>query len=229
MLYDRLVNFTQKNSWNYRLRQRRLRMFVSLTAPLPKPVSVLDIGGSAYYWEHLFFDLPGVRPEDYEFTITNISRDQLRTDLEVCGRFRFEVADARAMPQFGDSAFDVVHSNSVIEHVGSIEDQIRMAMEVRRIGKRYFVQTPNFWFPFEPHFKAPVFHWLPRRWRLSLVQWRKFGHMAKAGNLDEAARIVDSAQILDAWEFGMCFPTGIIHRERVFGLTKSLVAVGLGD
>lgn len=101
--------------------------------------------------------------------------------------------------------------------------------KVGHIGKRNFLLERIFCFPFEPLFKAPAFHWLPRRWRLSLVQWRKLGQLSKAENLDEVGRIVDSARILDAWEFGVCFPTGIIHRESVLGLTKLLVAVGIGD
>lgn len=55
------------------------------------------------------------------------------------------------MKQFQDNEFDAVFSNSVIEHVGDYEAQRQMANEIMRVGKRYFVQTPNFYFPIEPH------------------------------------------------------------------------------
>lgn len=229
MIYERFVNFTSVGSVNFRLRQRRLAMFLSLVCYFPRPVRILDIGGSAFYWEHLFFSLPNVRPADYRITITNLVDSELKADESKHGCFTFVVADARGMPEFADNEFDVVHSNSVIEHVGAQEDQILMGSEIRRVASYYFVQTPNFWFPIEPHFKTLFFHWLPRRWRVLLVQHLKLGHLPRGTDREHAERIVDSAQLLDSWDLGVCFPTGTVHRERVLGWTKSLIVVGRGD
>lgn len=70
--------------------------------------------------------------------------------------------DATDLREFGDSSFDVVFSNSVIEHLFTFENQRRMAREVQRVGKAFWVQTPNFWFPMEPHFHVPGWQWMPR-------------------------------------------------------------------
>jgi len=73
---------------------------------------------------------------------------------------RFQEADAEAMP-FPDGAFDVVHSNAVIEHVGGRERQEAFVREAVRVGRRVFVTTPNRWFPIEVHTRLPLVHWLP--------------------------------------------------------------------
>src|SRR5882757_2100604 len=131
-----------------RLRGRRLAGFVEIVDAVlvgQDKVNVLDVGGTTAYW----LDLEPVwhgRP--ITFTLVNLQPEPIADP-----RFRSLVADCRNLDQFADNAFDVVHSNSVIEHVGRWGDMRRMAHEVRRLAPRYFVQTPNFWFPIEPHFR----------------------------------------------------------------------------
>ena len=62
--------------------------------------------------------------------------------------------------RFADREFPIAYSNSVIEHIPK-HLQRAFADEVRRVGERYFVQTPNRWFPIEPHYLVPAWHWLP--------------------------------------------------------------------
>ena len=69
--------------------------------------------------------------------------------------------DATNLSEFPDGSFDVVFSNSVIEHLQTFGNQEAMAREVRRLAPVFWVQTPNFWFPVEPHFLTPAWHWLP--------------------------------------------------------------------
>lgn len=221
--YRKYIDFTNPSSVNYKLRQLRLRLFLDLAAGFERPVNVLDVGGSVFYWRHLFFGMPNVDPADYRITVTNVSESELKKSSGEDG-FNLTVADARAMPQFADGQFDVVHSNSVIEHVGDLGDMLRMGKEVSRIGKAYFVQTPNFWFPIEPHFRAVGFHWLPRSMRLNLVRRWKFGAFSIAKSDAEAELIVDSARLLTRDELEACFPDARIFVERVCGFTKSFVA-----
>ena len=61
--------------------------------------------------------------------------------------FSFVEGDGRNLSNFGDKTFDIAHSNSVLEHVGNWEDMHRFAGEIARVGRKYFVQTPSFWFP----------------------------------------------------------------------------------
>jgi len=129
------------------------------------------------------------------------------------GRRRFVQADAAALP-FGDGAFDIAHSNSVIEHIVDPDARGCCANEVRRVGRRYFVQTPNRWFPIEPHSLLPFVHWLPRAWGAKL--WR-FG---------VGGDPFEQTKLLDARELARLLPDARIVRERFGPLTKSIVAVG---
>ena len=124
-------------------------------------------------------------------------------------------ADGTDLP-FGDREFDVGFSNSVIEHVPP-ELQPAFAAELARVADRYYVQTPNRWFPIEPHYQLPLFQFLPRRVRMALNRRFTLGWQAK-GQWEEIT-------LLGARDLRRLFPDAEIHREKVLGLTKSLVAV----
>jgi 2-polyprenyl-3-methyl-5-hydroxy-6-metoxy-1,4-benzoquinol methylase len=118
--------------------------------------------------------------------------------------------------QFADAEFDVAFSNSVIEHVPPALQQ-SFADEISRVARRYFVQTPNRYFPIEPHYQFPLFQFLPRRIRRALNARFTLGWQAK-GEWEEIT-------LLSARSLRRLFPDAEIKRERVLGLTKSLIAV----
>jgi SAM-dependent methyltransferase len=126
---------------------------------------------------------------------------------------RFVRADGRALP-FAEGEFAIAHSNSVIEHVVDPGDRRRFANELRRVGERYFVQTPSRSFPVEPHALLPLVHLLPRR--LGRRLW-------PLGVSDDP---FEGTRLLGARELRELFPDAVIVRERVGPLTKSLVAAG---
>jgi SAM-dependent methyltransferase len=124
---------------------------------------------------------------------------------------RMVQADATDLP-FADGEFDIAYSNSLIEH---LEPALRprFAAELRRTAGRYFVQTPNHFFPVEPHSLVPGLQFLPlparrRAWRLGV-----------AGDFEDI-------RLLRAAELQRLFPDAILVRERVGPLTKSLVVAG---
>jgi hypothetical protein len=121
--------------------------------------------------------------------------------------------------------FDFAHSNSLIEHVGRWTDMKQCADEIRRVGKSYYVQTPYFWFPLEPHFRVPFFHWLPEQVRARLVMNFKVGYYNRAQSLDQALQDVQSACLLDRAQMQALFPDADVSFERAAGLPKSLMAI----
>ena len=140
-------------------------------------------------------------------------------------RFDFHVGDARALP-YPDNAFDFVHSNSVVEHVGRFADMAAYAREVRRLAPAYYVQTPYYWFPVDPHFyRMPFFHWLPEPIRLILIRSFRLGWTRPVSDVAHGMRIVESAVLLDRLRFRTLFPDAAIRMERFFGLPKSLLGL----
>jgi 2-polyprenyl-3-methyl-5-hydroxy-6-metoxy-1,4-benzoquinol methylase len=126
-----------------------------------------------------------------------------------------QVADGTQLP-YADKSFPVAFSNSVIEHVPK-DRQAMFAAEIQRVAERYFVQTPNRWFPIEPHYQLPLFQFLPLRVRRALNARFSLGWQER-GQWEEIT-------LLSVRDLRRLFPDAVIHRERVFGLTKSLMAV----
>jgi len=201
----------------HRMRTRRFGLFRDLIAPLPRPIRILDVGGTEGFWERMgFLDEPGV-----ELTIVNLDAPPARHP-----HVRTRSGDACALPMFADGSFDVVFSNSVLEHVGDFERQRAMAREIQRIGRRYFVQTPSRHFPIEPHFMFPWFQFMPLRiqvWLLMHLSLTFGGRIADRAKAEATAR---SVTLLDERRFVSLFPEAELFRERFAGLTKSFVAFG---
>jgi SAM-dependent methyltransferase len=126
---------------------------------------------------------------------------------------------------FSDKSFDLAFSNSVIEHV---PDHGAFAEEAIRVGRSYYVQTPNYWFPIEPHYMAPIIHFLPPAWRRKLG--RKFTGWGLLGKLSqkEVDEFVASTHLLKLGEMQALFPNGTFETEKVLGMVKSLIVFG-GD
>ncbi len=99
----------------------------------------------------------------------------------------------------------------------------KMAEEIRRVGKRYFVQTPAYSFPIEPHYRIIGFQWYPqflKRWRL---QYLGAGRLAKIPCKAEARQEARRIRLLRLLEIRSLFPEANIYKERFCGLTKSYI------
>jgi hypothetical protein len=162
-----------------------------------------------------------IQTEGVAITLLNLDATTLSAGFETV------VADARDLSRYGNYQFDVVFSNSLIEHVGNSGDQQRMAGEVMRVGRCYFIQTPNRYFPIEPHFLLPGFQFLPLWAKLQILQRFNVHTMAmpsRAAQLEEARTI----RLLSARDMRRLFPRCLLYRERFMGWTKSLTAIGGG-
>lgn len=202
-------------------RRRRFAMIEPLLRQIHNEkgrCSVIDVGGREEYWSPV---LPLLSECNVHITVVNLEKTQPKPGRH----FDFAYGNACDLAQYADQGFDLVHSNSLIEHVGRWDDMKRCAGEMRRLAKRYYVQTPYFWFPLEPHFRVPFFHWMPEQVRARLVRNFQVGYFNRAQTLDQAMQNVQSAVLLDKLQMIELFPDATVRFERVAGLPKSLIAI----
>jgi hypothetical protein len=93
------------------------------------------------------------------------------------------------------------------------------------VAPYYYVQTPYFWFPVEPHAIAPFYHWLPNGWRAKLNMAMALGNYPRAKDIGEAMRAVQDAIMLDRAQMAYLFPDATIRFEWFGPLPKSIMAI----
>jgi len=220
------ATYYEKKTLGFRMRQRRFARFRRILEAVHARrgrVDIVDLGGTETYWL-----IAGDALERFNCRVHVINPALPEAPSDP--RFTFERGDATALAHLADGSFDVVHSNSVIEHVGAWWHMRAFAEQVRRLAPAYFVQTPNFWFPVEPHFRAPLVHWLPEPLRARLLMTVHLGFAEdKQRDMDAAMRRVHGITLLDGAQMGALFPDARIERERLGPFAKSLIAVREAD
>jgi SAM-dependent methyltransferase len=126
----------------------------------------------------------------------------------------FVQGDAADGLPFADDEFDLVYCSSVIEHVPPPR-RAAFAAELRRIGRGWFVQTPAYSFPIEPHALLPFAHWLPPAMR------RPYWRLGAAGEWEQIS-------LLRRREIERLFGAPVLS-ERLGPVVKSWVCVRAPD
>ena len=216
-LARRFANYSDPQATVQKLRRRRFRLFWEMLQRIPPPRRVLDVGGSQPYWEMMALEYPLAGTE-----VVLLNLEAVPVGLP---GFSSLAGDGRDLGRFSDREFDQVHSNSTIEHVGDWAGQQRMAQEVQRVGRGYFVQTPNRNFPIEPHFLLPLFQFYPPVIQTWLLTHFAVGHSERLADAADARDLLAHTRMLTEKEFRALFPQASIFRETFLGMTKSFIAL----
>jgi methyltransferase family protein len=198
-------------------RRKRIQKFLNLFEPT-RETQILDVGGLPACWQ-------GV-PTNAKITLLNLYPLDAYDRSFMTANQTTVVGDGTKLP-YEDQSFDIVFSNSVIEHVGTAARQALIAAEAIRVGKGYWVQTPAKEFFFEPHYFTPFIHWFPthvqRRLLRNFTLWGLLGRPTP----EVVDVVLSDLRLLRRTEFEQLFPGHEIWIERFLGMPKSYTAYKL--
>lgn len=202
----------EDNSLAERMRRRRWGLILRHIPGLAE-LRVVDLGGTAVWWSRA-----PVSPR--HVTVVNLHEAGQ-------GSRRVTAVEGDALSAddlLGDQDFDLVFSNSLIEHLGGHGARRRLAEVVASLAPAYVVQTPYRYFPVEPHWMFPGFQFLPVSVRSRIAPRWPLGH-TYGWDADASADEVMSTELLSASEMRQYFPDAEIVWERVAGVPKSMTAI----
>lgn len=204
----------EPGSWGNKFRSKRFLFFEQLFWSAFKDkdhIHILDVGGTEEYWK----DKSILQAGNISVTLLNLSASPVNHP-----QLTSVAGDATDLSQFADRSFDLVYSNSVIEHLYTFENQEKMAKEIRRVGHKYFVQTPNKYFFFEPHYALPFFQFMPSSLVYFVLTKTKLSRMQR-WDPQQAKSYVEEIRLLSLKEMKQLFPGAKVYREKFLGLDKS--------
>jgi hypothetical protein len=201
------------SSLGARSRARRWDRFLAVFPDLAD-MTVVDLGGRLEWWRRA-----PVRPKHVH--VVNLESP----DGEEPDWGSFTRGDACDLPAaVRERRYDLVFSNSVIEHVGGHAQRVRFADAVNLLAGRHWVQTPYRYFPIEPHVLFPGFQFLPVGARAAVAGRWPLSHTPPTDHR-AALRLALGVELLSRSEMAYLFPHSRIESERFARLAKSLLAI----
>ena len=185
-------------TWTTRLwsreRARIAQTFLSLMQPDGLNSTCLEIGGPNFIATDI------LAPHFNRYFILNLSKDELN-NLSSNNAIVPIRGDGCQLP-FANKSIDFIFCNAVIEHIPKPQRYL-LAQEMQRVCKKgFFISTPNYWFPFEPHYHLPFFQYIPEAMKRSLLRWLSIGYMNRTKDHYDL-------QLLARRELKMLFPNAI--------------------
>jgi SAM-dependent methyltransferase len=200
-------------------RTRKLELFEHIMKP-DEATKILDVGAEIAPSGANGLQFIDWYPWKHSVSALNISPEHIDALQKFYPNVEAVVGDACKLP-WPDKSFDIVFSNAVIEHVGSFEQQKQMASEIMRVGKRWFVTTPNRWYPFEFHMRLPLVTWLPGSMYLKIGHLIAYNHVTRKYVFNQK---ISNLRLMTVQELKECFPNSRIIKQRVTFMAETLIA-----
>ncbi|BAP55562.1 methylase [Thioploca ingrica] len=196
------LKLTMQQIW----RQRRMSVFL-MRMKVKNGYKIIDLGGTPELWETVDLDL--------EITLLNLSHVTHYQPSTLRHSYQFITGDACHINGLIDNTFDLVFSNSVIEHVGPVSQQQAFAETVRQLAPRYWIQTPSLWFPIEAHCNLPLWWFYPQFFQQAWIRrWQQQGR-------EFLWRQMTETRLLTLNRLKFLFPEAQVYTEYVVGFPKS--------
>lgn len=180
---------------------------------------ILDVGAEINPAGDGSLQLIDSYPWKSNLSAINLSEAHINKIKEVYPEIDARIGNACNLP-YPDKSFDVVYCNAVIEHVGSFEHQKQMASEIMRVGKSWFVTTPNRWYPFEFHMRLPFVTWLPLHgylWVGRLISYNHIHQRYMAGFKRSHLRLMTISELRQS------FPDSRIIKSQITFMAENLI------
>jgi hypothetical protein len=195
-------------SLHRRSREKKYRLFMELFCPT-ETTTILNVGASGTA-VGLSDQLECWYPHRDRITGGGLSQPDVEDYKRSFPEVRAIVFDGCRLP-FPDQSFDIVYSNAVLEHLPGRQLVRRFVDEVQRVGRSWFITTPNFWYPVDPHYHLPFVQVLPQTAQQKLV--RKLGRTP-----------YDYLHLFTKKELRELFPTSRVIGCRVTFYPETLIA-----
>lgn len=225
----KLINYQSKKSPAFKLRKiraKRIKTLIKECYDKYAEVNIIDIGGTKIYWNIIPTEF--LIENNVHISIVNLPSDNPLPPND--NIFSFYEGDGCSLVDFSNNSFHIAHSNSVIEHVGNDSNRVKFAREIKRIAIAYYLQTPNYWFPIEPHLVTPFFHWLPNKIKIKLTCYFDLGWFKKAKTYSEAEKRLEYCRLLTKKELKTLFSETetSIYKEKILFFVKSFILINKG-
>lgn len=201
--------------------------------PIDETTKVIDLGSEV--GSNIYAVLQGTKVQPQNVYIADIDAEAVMKGNKKYG-FTPVVIDESGTIPFPDKFFDIVYCSSVIEHVTIPKDKVwslysdkkfeiksrkrqkEFAKEIQRLGKQYFVQTPYKFFPIESHTWLPFIAFFPRWLLVPILRFT---------NLLWVKKTSPDWYLLNKEDMSQLFEEAKIIEEKVFAITKSIMAVSI--
>jgi hypothetical protein len=183
-------------------------------------LKICDLGGSRHFWDKSALDIPRSN-----ITIYNVSEDET---ANIKGRqndsIQFFLYDGLHIP-VDNNHYDLLICNSVLEHV-PVDMRKQLCLEMRRVSKQFFCQTPAYSFLVDPHFILPAIHWIPKsKFGLCLVYLSPW-YILSRPKREIVYSYYYETNLLTEKEVKLLFPGCTISYEKFMGFVKSFLITG---